>query len=39
MRPTQVYQPESVLEAARKRIAFIFDHFETIHVSISGGKD
>jgi predicted phosphoadenosine phosphosulfate sulfurtransferase len=28
-----------VLEAARRRIEFIFDNFEGIHVSISGGKD
>jgi predicted phosphoadenosine phosphosulfate sulfurtransferase len=30
---------ETVLEAARKRIAFVFDAFETIVVSVSGGKD
>lgn len=29
----------SVLEAAQKRIAFLFDHFENIIVSASGGKD
>lgn len=29
----------NVLEAARQRIAMIFDNFETINVSISGGKD
>lgn len=39
MRPTQVYRERTVLEAARERIRFIFDRFETIHVSISGGKD
>src|SRR5690554_4163578 len=40
MRPTQVYRNDlNVLEAARERIAFIFDNFETIHVSVSGGKD
>jgi len=39
MPPTQIFLNESVLEAARRRISFIFDHFETIHVSISGGKD
>jgi predicted phosphoadenosine phosphosulfate sulfurtransferase len=27
------------LDAARRRIAFIFDHFEDIKVSVSGGKD
>ena len=40
MRLTQVYNNDrNVLEAARERISFIFDHFESIHVSISGGKD
>lgn len=29
----------SVLEASRQRIAYIFDHFEKIYVSFSGGKD
>ena len=28
-----------VLSAARKRIAYTFDHFERIYVSFSGGKD
>lgn len=37
---TQVYlNGQTVLDAARKRIAFIFDNFESIHVSVSGGKD
>ena len=40
MRLTQVYHNDrNVLEAARERIAFIFDQFDNIHVSISGGKD
>lgn len=40
MRLTQVYDPSTnVLQAARQRIEFIFDSFEEIHVSISGGKD
>lgn len=30
---------KNVLEAAQERISFIFDHFESIVVSISGGKD
>lgn len=29
----------NVLAAARQRIAFAFDNFETVHVSVSGGKD
>ncbi len=35
----QVYTDESVLDAARRRIATIFDEFAQIIVSISGGKD
>lgn len=37
--PTQRYRDENVLQAARRRVAFVFDHFENIIVSISGGKD
>lgn len=37
--PTQRYSGKSVLEAARERIAFVFDRFEQIVVSVSGGKD
>ena len=37
--PTQRYNDQNVLEAARARIAFVFDHFENIIVSVSGGKD
>lgn len=33
------YLSTSVLEEARKRISYIFDEFENIIVSISGGKD
>lgn len=29
----------TVLDAAIERIQFVFDHFESVHVSISGGKD
>lgn len=37
---TQVYNSEkNVLDAARERIAFVFDHFEQIICSVSGGKD
>jgi len=39
MRPMQVYGGKDVLTAARERIAFIFDHFDNISCSISGGKD
>lgn len=35
----QVYINKTVLEAARERVAYIFDEFENIIVSISGGKD
>lgn len=40
MIPTQVFRHDwNVLQAARERISFVFDNFETINVSISGGKD
>lgn len=40
MRIIQSYNREvNVLQAARERIAFIFDNYENIIVSISGGKD
>lgn len=35
----QVYINKTVLEGARERMAYIFDEFENIIVSISGGKD
>jgi predicted phosphoadenosine phosphosulfate sulfurtransferase len=34
-----VYLNDNVLEAARKRISFIFDEFENIVLTFSGGKD
>ena len=34
-----VYRNENVLEAARKRIAKVFDSFDRIVVSVSSGKD
>ena len=38
--PRQVYAAsETVLEAARRRIAFVFDSYERVICSISGGKD
>lgn len=40
MQLVQAYSHDrDVLTAARERISFVFDHFENIHVSISGGKD
>ncbi len=36
---TKVYNNNSVLEASRERISKIFDNFETIYISFSGGKD
>lgn len=33
------YAGDTVLEAARRRISFVFNHFEEIVCSISGGKD
>lgn len=36
----QVYlSGQNVLEATRNRLAFIFDNFESVIVSVSGGKD
>ena len=35
----QVYTKDNVLQAAKRRISYIFDEFENIVVSISGGKD
>lgn len=35
----QVYIPKTVLESATERMAYIFDEFENIIVSVSGGKD
>ena len=35
----KIYIPMNVLDAAKKRIGLLFDHFETICVSVSGGKD
>ena len=33
------YKTDNVLEAAQKRVRYVFDHFERIYVSFSGGKD
>ncbi len=33
------YKKYNVLEAAKKRIAYVFDEFDNIVVSVSGGKD
>jgi len=35
----KVFQDYSVLEASKKRIVEIFDNFERIYISFSGGKD
>ncbi len=35
----QVYTSKDVLTAAKERMAYIFDEFENIIVSVSGGKD
>lgn len=36
---TQRYTDKNVLEAAIERIEFIFDNYETVNCSVSGGKD
>lgn len=33
------HKDKTVLDAARERVSFVFDQFETITVSVSGGKD
>lgn len=35
----KIYLQQSVLEAARERMVWIFDTFQTVSVSVSGGKD
>lgn len=35
----RVYLPQSVLEASVERIAMLFDRFDAVCVSVSGGKD
>lgn len=39
MRASREYQEQNVYEAAKARIAWIFDSFPRIYVSFSGGKD
>lgn len=39
MASVRKYLDKNVLESARERISYIFDHFNSIIVSISGGKD
>ena len=35
----KIYENRSVYEAAQERLKFIFDEFENVYVSFSGGKD
>lgn len=35
----RVYKEQNVYDAANKRIKFIFDNFERVYLSFSGGKD
>jgi len=35
----KIFLKENVMEAARRRISWLFDEFDDICVSISGGKD
>ena len=35
----KIYCDENVLEASKNRVKYIFDEFENIYVSFSGGKD
>jgi len=36
---TKIYNNKSVLEASEERISKVFDNFERIYISFSGGKD
>ena len=36
---TKVYQDKTVLQASKERISLVFDSFEKIYISFSGGKD
>lgn len=36
---TKIYNTRSVLEASKERISKVFDNFEKIYISFSGGKD
>jgi len=36
---TKVYTDKSVLEATKERVSKVFDEFEKIYISFSGGKD
>jgi len=36
---TKIYNDKTVLQASRERISLVFDSFEKIYVSFSGGKD
>lgn len=35
----RIYRTKNVLEAAKERVALLFDRYETVTVSVSGGKD
>lgn len=35
----KIYNDCSVLQAARDRIRYVFDHFDRVYISFSGGKD
>ncbi len=39
MSKLKIYQEQNVLEASQERISFVFDNFEKVYVSFSGGKD
>ena len=36
---TKIYNNKTVLEASKERISLVFDNFEKIYISFSGGKD
>ena len=36
---TKIYQNKNVFQASTERISQVFDNFENIYISFSGGKD
>ena len=36
---TKVYNDKTVLQASKERVSLVFDNFEKIYISFSGGKD
>lgn len=39
MKMVKIFSEKTVYEASKERINYLFDEFEDIYVSVSGGKD